>query len=69
MLAQAAKQAGSIDESTLNSALQHVSLSQPQSASGMAMAFTPTNHFAPSGSHPLAIFATNDKFTGDVFHP
>ena len=69
MLAQAAKQAGSIDESTLNSALQHVSLSQPQSASGMAMAFTPTNHFAPSGSHPLAIFAPNDKFTGAVFHP
>jgi branched-chain amino acid transport system substrate-binding protein len=69
MLAQAGKQAGSIDTSALTTGLEHVSLSPSTTGTGMGMGFTPTSHFAPLGESPLIVFPTTLRFVGDVFLP
>jgi branched-chain amino acid transport system substrate-binding protein len=69
MLAQAGRQAGSIDAAALKSALEHSSLAKDQTALGIPEAFTSTDHTAESGANALVVFATGDRQVKDVFTP
>jgi ABC-type branched-subunit amino acid transport system substrate-binding protein len=70
VVAEAAKQAGSIDETAMKNALEH--LHAPQSfGSGVRFQYSPTSHYpAPDGAkNVLTAFPAAWKYADDVFTP